>query len=100
MSKREPLYPHVTKGKTKPEPKLTRNDVVVNAWQERDRLGIWVDNKWTGKTIAEWWDDAAHQLFEDGFFKQGVPQYSWDKPSPEFVDSVLNYLEYTKVLVT
>lgn len=97
---REPLYPHVPKSKKKAELKLTRDDVVVNAWQERDRIGIWVDNKWTGKTIAEWWDDNAREMFEDGFFKGAVPVYSWEKPSTEFVNSVLDYLEYTRVLAT
>jgi len=100
MPRKEPLYPHVPKSKRKTEPKLTRDDVVVNAWQERDRIGIWVDNKWTGKTIAEWWDDAAREMFEGGFFKGGIPTYSWEKPGTEFVNSVLDYLEHTEVLAT
>lgn len=78
--------------------KPTRYDVRVDSWQERDRLGIWVTDTRTDKTIAEWWDDNARQMFEDGFFKPGVPQYSWEKPSPAFVDSVLDYLEHTGVL--
>lgn len=78
--------------------KPTRYDVRVDTTQERDRLGIWVTDTRTDKTIAEWWDDNARQMFEDGFFKPGVPQYSWEKPSPAFVDSVLDYLEDTGVL--
>jgi len=78
--------------------KPTRYDVKVDSWQERDRLGIWVTDTRTDKTIAEWWDDAAREMFEDGFFKPGVPQHSWEKPAPAFVDSVLGYLEDTGVL--
>jgi len=77
----------------------TRDDVTVHAWQERDRLSIWVEDKRTGETIAEWWDDEAREMFEDGFFKPGVPQYSWEKPGREFVDSVLDYLEETGGIV-
>ena len=76
----------------------TRDDVEVHAWQERDHLSIWAEDKRTGESIAEWWDDEARQMFEDGFFKPGVPQYSWEKPGRAFVDSVLDYLEETGVL--
>ena len=64
--------------------KPTRHDVRVEAWQERDRLGIWITDNRNEKTIAEWWDDDARQMFEDGFFKGGVPSLSWEKPSREF----------------
>jgi len=76
----------------------TRGDVEVHAWQERDRLSIWVEDRRTGETIAEWWDDEARQMFEDGFFKPGVPRCSWEKPGREFADSVLDYLEDLGVL--
>lgn len=79
-------------------PGPTRDDVRVEAWQERDRLGIWVTDNRTGKTIIEWWDDDARQLFEDGFFKPGVPQHSWEKPTPQFINSVLDYAEHIGVL--
>jgi uncharacterized membrane protein (UPF0127 family) len=75
-----------------------RSDVTVEAWQERDRLGIWITDNRTGETIAEWWDDDAREMFEQGFFKPGVPLYSWEKPSPEFVASVLDYAESVGLL--
>ena len=75
-----------------------RSDVTVEAWQERDRLGIWITDNRTGETIAEWWDDDAREMFEQGFFKPGVPLYSWEKPSREFVDSVLDYAESVGLL--
>jgi len=76
----------------------TRDDVRVEAWQERDRLGIYVTDNRNEKTIIEWWDDNAREMFEQGWFKPGVPQYSWEKPTPEFVNSVLEYCEHIGVL--
>ena len=78
--------------------KPTRDDVEVDTFQERDRLGIWITDKRTDRTIAEWWDDDAREMFEQGFFKPGVPQHSWEKPSREFVDSVLSYAEEVGLL--
>lgn len=50
----------------------TRGEVEVAVWEERDRLHIHIrDKKTQQKTIAEWWDDDARQMFEDGFFKRG-----------------------------
>lgn len=44
----------------------------VNVWEERDRLSIVVSDEFNGgKTVAEWWDDDARQMFEDGFFTRG-----------------------------
>ncbi|MCL0084231.1 DUF192 domain-containing protein, partial [Dehalococcoidia bacterium] len=71
----------------------TRDDVAVRTWSERDRLGIWIVDNRTDETIAEWWDEVAREMFEAGFFKPGVPQHSWEEPSREFVDSVLDYAE-------
>lgn len=52
---------------------LSRAEVDVDVWQERDRLSIVIRDKKTGqRTIAEWWDDDARQMFEDGFFRRGV----------------------------
>lgn len=83
-----PLLPR-TKEKLRP----TRDDVAVRTWSERDRLGIWIVDNRTDETIAEWWDEVAREMFEAGFFKPGVPQHSWEEPSREFVDSVLDYAE-------
>jgi hypothetical protein len=56
--------------------KPTWNDVRVQTWEERDRVHIWVHYKddhpiMPMATVAEWWDDDARQMFEDGFFKGG-----------------------------
>ena len=78
--------------------KPTRDDVTVQSWQERDRLGIWLTDNRTDKTFAEWWDDEARQMFEDGFFKPGVPRYATEKPGRGFVESVLDYAESVGLL--
>jgi len=47
-------------------------DTTLNVWEERDRLHIaLVDTKTEQKTFAEWWDDDAREMFEDGFFERG-----------------------------
>ena len=56
-------------------------------------MGIWITDNRTDKTFAEWWDEDARQMFEDGFFKPGVPRYATEKPGREFVESVLDYAE-------
>ena len=94
MPKKPPLYPHVPKSRRHSlETKPTRDDVSVNSWQERDRLGIWITDNRTGKTIAEWWDDGARQMFEDGFFKPATFTRAGELGGPEFIDSVLDYAE-------
>ncbi len=68
--------------------KICRSDVSVDSWQERDRLGIWIIDRRTDKVIAEWWDDDARQMFEDGFFK----------PGKQLSESVLDYAESVGLL--
>jgi hypothetical protein len=47
-------------------------DTKLNVWEERDRLHVeLVDKETEQHTFAEWWDDDARQMFEDGFFKRG-----------------------------
>jgi len=79
--------------KTAKPARASRYDVSVEAWQERDRLGIWITDDHTGRIIAEWWDDEAREMFEQGFFKPGVPRLSRERPGRDFVDSVLDYAE-------
>ncbi|MGI0149762.1 MAG: hypothetical protein ACREDF_09570 [Thermoplasmata archaeon] len=68
---------------------LTRDEVEVAVWEERDRLHIHIrDKKTQQRTIAEWWDDDARQMFEDGFFKPGV----------ELKRSVIRYAEEVGLL--
>ena len=71
----------------------TRNDVSVESFAERDRLGIWITDNRTGKVIAEWWDDEARQMFEDGFFKPATFARSGELGGPEFIESVIDYAE-------
>jgi len=71
----------------------TRYDVSVNSFVERDRLGIWIVDNRTDKTIAEWWDDDARQMFEDGFFKPATFTRSGELGGAAFIDSVLDYAE-------
>jgi hypothetical protein len=60
------------------------DEVVVARWEERDRLGIWIVDVALGKTLAEWWDDEARQLFEDGFFSTK----NFDRSVIEYADHV------------
>ena len=87
------MSPMTILAKTEPGPLPTRDAVEIGSWQERDRLGIWITDKRTGKTIAEWWDEDAREMFEQGWFKPGVPQRDIDKPSRAFLESVLDYAE-------
>ena len=94
MPKKPPLYPHVPKSQMKKgenplETKPTREQVEVHSWFERDRSHVEVRNKVTQDTIAEWWDEEAQQMFEDGFFKPGM----------KFQESVLDYAEEMGFLV-
>lgn len=48
-------------------------DTTLDVWEERDRLHIALrfndgSEFKDGPIIAEWWDDDARQMFEDGFF--------------------------------
>jgi len=86
------LLPH-----TRPARKPTRHDVAVHSWEERDRLGIWITDSGTDKTLAEWWDDDARQMFEDGFFKPGTTR-NQEITGKAFEESVLDYGEYIGIL--
>ena len=77
--------------------KQTRKHLRVDSWAERDRIGIWVTDERTGHTVAEWWDEAARQLFEDGFFKPGDIRQG-RIAGKAFEDSVLDYVEYIQAL--
>lgn len=45
----------------------------VEVWEERDRLHVALWRSWKGNDdmVADWWDDDARQMFEDGFFTSG-----------------------------
>jgi len=86
------LLPH-----TRPARKPTRHDVSVHSWEERDRLGIWITESGSDKTLAEWWDDDARQMFEDGFFKPGTTR-NQEITGKAFEESVLDYGEHIGIL--
>jgi len=68
--------------------KPDRDDVRVEVWEERDRLHIGIQDRIHGNYYANWWDDEARQMFEDGFFKSGK----------QLEDSVLDYAEDVGIL--
>ncbi len=72
--------------------KLSRYDVEIGTWAERDRMGIWLTDKRTDKTIAEWWDEDAREMFEQGFFKPGDIRHQ-TITGRAFEESVLDYAE-------
>jgi uncharacterized membrane protein (UPF0127 family) len=77
--------------------KPARSDIEIGAWAERDRLGIWLTDKRTDKTVAEWWDEDAQWMFEDGFFKPGdIRQQTITGRA--FEESVLDYAESVGIL--
>jgi len=81
----------------------TRDEARVECWEERDRLHIGIQVKDTselaGEYVADWWDDDARQMFEDGFFKGGIIHRQLDQvPSRELEESVLEYAEDMGIL--
>jgi len=68
--------------------KLSRDDVRVEVWEERDRLHIGIQNKETGDYLASWWDNEAREMFEQGFFER----------EPRLKESVLSYAEDMGIL--
>lgn len=57
------------------------SDYKVTVWEERDRLHIGIVDAATEQIgYADWWDDDARQMFEDGFFD-----------ARRLADSVLRY---------
>lgn len=71
-----------------------RDEFFVDVWEERDRLHIAlrfdpqgsrkVHVERGGDLVAEWWDEDARQMFEDGFFK----------PGRELEESVVQYAQH------
>jgi len=49
----------------------TAGEVAVSTWFERDRAFVRIQERATGEYLAEWWDEDAVQMFEDGFFERG-----------------------------
>lgn len=48
---------------------LEVKDTELSVWEERDRLHIRLIQVNNNKTLAEWWDEDAREMFTDGFFE-------------------------------
>ena len=48
--------------------RVEAGEVIVTTWEERNRLHIAIEDVENDDILAEWWDDDARQMFEDGFF--------------------------------
>lgn len=93
LVERGKMSPMAATTKSKP----TRHDVEIGTWAERDRMGIWLTDKRTDKIIAEWWDEDAREMFEQGFFKPGdIRQQTIT--GGVFEESVLDYAESVGIL--
>lgn len=46
---------------------FAREDTEVKTWFERDRAHVDLQDRETGRTLIEFWDEDVEQLFEDGF---------------------------------
>ena len=84
-----------------PQTQLTREDVRVELWAERDRLHIGIQDKKTGEYIVSWWDEEASAMFDQGFFYDPGP-LGWRIPAEKrrFEGSVLAYAEKMGLLST
>ena len=78
----------------------TREDVIVTVMEERDRLHIGIVDKATEQiSYADWWDDDARQMFEDGFFKAGIVHHQLSQEADrKMTDSILEYAEDMGIL--
>ncbi len=86
-----------TLARTRSMKKPGRHDVRVDSWTERDRLGIWITDPRTDKVLAQWWDEGARQMFEDGFFKPGMIRQQ-TITGHDFEESVMAYAESVGIL--
>ena len=77
--------------------KPTRDDAEIGTWAERDRIGIWLIDKRTDKTVAEWWDEDAREMFDQGFFKPGDIRHQ-TITGRAFEESVLDYAESVGII--
>jgi len=100
--KLKPAFPVPRGERTLPQTKKdkpTRDDIDIGSWEERDRLGIWLTDKHTNKTIAEWWDEDAREMFDQGFFKPGHIRHQ-TITGRAFEESVLDYAESVGILAS
>lgn len=70
------------------------DDVILNTWQERDRLhvALYLNNGGDqGELIGEWWDADCEQMFEDGFFKRSGRPGKLSDDDRDLARSVLDY---------
>jgi hypothetical protein len=60
-------------------------------------VGIWITDNRSGKTVAEWWDEDAREMFDQGFFKPGHVRHQ-SITGRAFEESVLDYAESVRIL--
>lgn len=71
------------------------NDVILSAWEERDRLHVALylrkgeDDQ--GELICECWDGDCARMFEDGFFKRSKTPGRLSDNDETLARSVLDY---------
>lgn len=71
------------------------NDVILNTWEERDRLHVALylrkgdDDQ--GDLICEWWDADCAQMFEDGFLKRSSRPGKLSDKDQDLAQSALDY---------
>lgn len=63
----------------------------LEVWQERDRLHIGLERVQDDATVADWWDEDAAQMFEDGFFKHSGIFGKLDQNDRVLFQSVIDY---------
>lgn len=82
MAERSESYYRRNSHKRRKRPVISgrRSDFRVSLWQERDRIHVSLkklEPRVAGGgfqmelEVADWWDDDARQMFEDGFFTAG-----------------------------
>lgn len=66
-------------------------EVSVEHWFERDRAFVGIQDVKSGEYLAEWWDDAVKELFEDGFFYSPGLGFRIPAEIAKFKKSVIDY---------
>jgi hypothetical protein len=64
--------------------KWTVNNTELNTWFERDRASIILEDKASGKSIMEWWDEGVKEAQDDGFL--GSDQRKWHEEAVDYAN--------------
>lgn len=52
-------------------PRWSTSNTELKEWHERDRNSVILEDKASGNSIMEWWDEGVHEAVEDGFLTMG-----------------------------